>query len=117
MEVARLVYTLGSLAHAELHLIEALTESSEPREIADLIKQIRQARIELGKGAIPETTWCIVKHLAIALIYVDEMIERAEGEEYEQLVKARSLIRSLIDRLVKTPIKTDVVCKEAEGCE
>ncbi|MGC8983302.1 MAG: hypothetical protein ACP5KA_06110 [Desulfurococcaceae archaeon] len=115
MEMERLVYALGSLAHAELHLIEQLTPDNAG-SILPLMKAVREARIGLGSPFIDEKTWCIVKHLAIALIYIDELIERASEKEAQILSKSRAVLKDLISLFIKAQYETPVVCREAERC-
>ena len=117
MDLDKVVYVIGSLAHAELHLIEMSLKTGDLTQIINLLNVIRKARIDFGKKYVPETTWCIIKHLAIALVYLDEILERiGDEEEYKRITSIREIVKSITRQLIEKPIESEIVCVEAQEC-
>lgn len=117
--VESLIYLVSHLAHVEQHLIEL--EASMGKSIfVNIINEIRNQRSviakvlldtlklnAIGEGKV-ESLWCVIKHLSIALVQLDEVLEKfikkyvdtGDKEFLDKIETLYSVRRKMFDQLM-----------------
>ncbi|MCS7171722.1 MAG: hypothetical protein N3D14_03960 [Aquificaceae bacterium] len=118
--VEEVIYLIAHLAHAEQHLMEIEGET-KLEDLALYIDELRNRRKKVGDILFStleifgegggefrsrvESLWCVLKHLAMALVHCDESAEKvirrmdcalAEGQE-EKAKNLREKLKELYD--------------------
>lgn len=142
--IQEFLYAIGHLNHCEQHLIEIDSSIGLPL-FGDIVNKIRKHRkiigetlfliekLETMKGGSSirtswESIWCTLKHLATALIHVDECIEkllkRVEDGGNSELVKhinmllrvRYGIVESLVQLLSRSKTSTEAITKASIRC-
>ena len=115
-----LAYLVAHIAHAEQHLLEVDSELEAPL-LAPLVDELRDARKRAGRVLLEaaslrgggggefrsnaENLWCVVKHLAMALVHCDEcaekIIHRAGGADALESLGELYFVRRVLRRSLK----------------
>lgn len=142
--IQEFLYAIGHLNHCEQHLIEIDSSVGLPL-FGDIANKIREQRkiigetlfliekLEAMKGGSNirtswESIWCTLKHLATALIHVDECIEKllkkvgdgSNGElvkHINMLLRVRyEIVESLVQLLSRAKTSTEAITKVSIRC-
>lgn len=134
--IESLIYLVSHLAHIEQHLIELETAIGKSFFV-NVINEVRSQRSvvakilldtlklnKVGEGKV-ESLWCVIKHFSIALVQLDEVIEKfikkyvdtGDGDLINKIETLYSVRRKMMEQLMRlleasNAVSVDTKCLE-----